>query len=79
MAWDSDYRCIIGEDNVDRLLLAIGEYMGWKGDISHVYVTSLSSISDFGLEPDDITKLSEKLGLAISESDYLTDIAQKMK
>jgi len=64
--------------NINRLLLLVGEHMGWEGDISHVFVSDQSTLGDFGLEPDGLRQISEKLGFVVSNDDYLTDIAVRM-
>jgi len=66
-------------ENIDRLLLMIGEYMGWEGDISHVFVSDLSQIGDFCLGDAEVAELSRKLGFDCGHDDYLHEIALRMK
>ena len=67
------------QENVNRLLLLIGEYMGWDGDISHVFVSDLTTLGDFCLEDEELSELAEKLGFAVEPQEYLHDIALRMK
>lgn len=66
-------------ESMDRLLLSIGEYMGWEGDISHVFVSDMSTLGDFGLEDSEVAALSKTLGFEVRPGDYLKDIALRMK
>jgi hypothetical protein len=64
--------------NCDRLLLMVGKYMGWKGDISHVFVSDLSTMGDFCLKESQLAAIAKQLGFKISNADYLHKIASKM-
>ena len=65
--------------NIDKLLLMIGEYMGWEGDTSHVFVSDESRIGDFSLENYELEELSTKLGFKVNQKDFIYEIALKMK
>ena len=68
-----------GITTMDRLLLMIGIYMGWNGDISHVYVSDESELGDFRLSDNDLEDLSDKLGFYVKSSNYLADVVKKME
>jgi hypothetical protein len=72
-------RKLDGLSELEQLLLMIGEYMGWNGDISHVYTSDLSSLGDFRLEDAEVEELGDKLGFKVKHKDYLDKIAEKMK
>jgi len=42
-------------------------------------VTDLSTIGDFGLEDDERCAASAKLGLMLSDDDYLYEIARRLR
>lgn len=69
---------IAQKTNIDNLLRLIGVYVGWGDDISRVFVTDKSSVSDFGLDAAEITDLATKLGFPIERGEYLVDIAVRM-
>jgi hypothetical protein len=64
---------------MDQLLLLIGDYMEWNGDISHVFVSNESQLSDFGLDDAEVKQLSDRLEFTVTQQDYLVDIAIRMK
>lgn len=63
--------------NVDRLLELIAPFMGWK-DISHVLVTDMSELGDFGLKDEQIAVLCRELGFTVKAEDYIYEIAARM-
>lgn len=68
-----------GITTIDRLLLMIGEYMGWNGDISHVYVSDLSQLGNFNIDDHEVVDLSQKLGFRVEFKDCLVDIVKKIE
>jgi hypothetical protein len=65
-------------ESVDRLLLMVGEYMGWEGDTSHVFVSDMTTLGDFNLEESEMEELSRKVGFPVARSDELKDVALRM-
>lgn len=64
--------------NVDKLLWLVAPFMGWA-DISHVFVSDMSSLGDFGLEDTELQQIQTTLGFPVKADDYLYEIAGKMK
>lgn len=65
-------------EELARLLLMIGEYMGWNGDISHVFVSDWSTLGDFGLDRTEVSAIGRKIGFKVKNSDHLHEIVEKM-
>jgi hypothetical protein len=42
-------------------------------------VTDLSTIGDFGLDHDDRSAASAMLGVALSDADYIYEVAQRLR
>lgn len=42
-------------------------------------VTDLSTIGDFGLDDDERFAASDRLGVALSDDDYLYEIARRLR
>lgn len=42
-------------------------------------VTDLSTIGDFGLDDDELSAASDRLGVALSDDDYLYEIARRLR
>ncbi|HEX3156781.1 MAG TPA: hypothetical protein VHV32_19285 [Candidatus Angelobacter sp.] len=74
----STSRVAAQRENCDRLLLIIGDYMGWGGDISHVFISDRSTFGDFNLEDSQLKAISQKIGLAVAQADYLHEVALRM-
>ena len=68
----------VNQENVKALLWMIAPFMGWK-NVDHVFVSDMSSLSDFGLDDGELQQIQNKLGFTIKASDYLFEIAAKMK
>lgn len=68
--------------HIDKLLLAVGEFMGAPGDAAgwaaECWVSDMSTLGDFGLEDDEVRQIGEKVGVAINNEDYLYEIAERM-
>ena len=63
---------------IERVLAAIAFFMSsdpvkW---MKNCWVSDMSSMSDFNLTEQDVTKISESLGVPIGEDDLLWKIAQ---
>jgi hypothetical protein len=42
-------------------------------------VTDLSTIGDFGLDDDECSAASATLGVALSDADYIYEVAQRLR
>lgn len=42
-------------------------------------VTDLSTIGDFGLDDDDRSSASAKLGVSLSDADYIYEVARRLR
>ena len=42
-------------------------------------VTDQSTISDFGLDPDELSTASTRLEVTVSDTDYVYDVAQRLR
>lgn len=42
-------------------------------------VTDLSTIGDFGLDDDELSSASTRLDVALSETDYIYEVAQRLR
>lgn len=56
---------------VDRVLDALGFGTAWVSD--------MSCVSDFPLDSDDLEKASQELGVEVGFSDYIYQVAQRLK
>jgi len=59
------------ESYVEQVLKAI--------DHPEALVTDLSTIGDFGLDADERSAASDRLGVALSDDDYLYEIARRLR
>ncbi|BFU90863.1 MAG: hypothetical protein NTAFB01_20500 [Nitrospira sp.] len=48
-------------------------------DHPEALVTDLSTIGDFGLDDDERCAASAKLGVALSDADYIYEVAQRLR
>lgn len=48
-------------------------------DHPEALVTDLSTISDFGLDDDERSAASDRLGVALSDDDYVYEIARRLR
>jgi hypothetical protein len=55
---------------VDEIMEAIG--------IKAVFISDESMVADFYLDEEDLKKASEKLGIAITDNDYIAELAAKL-
>jgi hypothetical protein len=65
-----------------KLLTAIGRAMDANDPADwakQCWISDISSISDFGLEIEGVQKVSEEVGVPISENDYLHTILTRME
>jgi hypothetical protein len=62
----------------EKLLVMIGEYIGWGGDTSLVFVSDESLIGDFNLEDNELEDLSSKLGFSVKHGDLVVEVVIKM-
>lgn len=46
--------------------------------ISAIMLTEESAVADFGLEQSVIEQLSERLGVPVSQHDYVADVLERM-
>ena len=60
-----------GEDHVELVLNALGH--------PETLVTDLSTIGDFGLEDDERCAASAKLGVTLSDDDYVCEIVRRLR
>lgn len=56
---------------VERVLTALGH--------PEALVTDLSTIGDFGLEDDERSAASATLGVALSDADFIYEVAQRLR
>lgn len=56
---------------VERVLTALGH--------PEALVTDLSTIGDFGLDDDERSAASATLGVALSDADYIYEVAQRLR
>ena len=59
------------ETYVERVVDALGH--------PEALVTDLSTIGDFGLDADERSAVSAKLGLTLSDDDYVYEIARRLR
>ena len=59
------------ESYVELVLNALGH--------PETLVTDLSMIGDFGLDDDDRFAASDKLGIALSDDDYIYEVARRLR
>jgi hypothetical protein len=59
------------ESYVEVVLSALGH--------PEALVTDLSTIGDFGLDDDDRSAASAKLGVALSDADYIYEVARRLR
>ena len=48
-------------------------------DHPEALVTDLSTIGDFGLDDDERSAASDRLGVAVSDDDYVYEIARRLR
>lgn len=63
--------------NVRRILVLIGQIA--KSRMSEVFVSDYSALWDFSLTKSQMKQLSKSLGFAIRASDYVVDVAIRIK
>lgn len=63
------------KDQVVRVVEAIKEVMGFDG----VVVSDESKLSDFSPDESEVAEIADKLGLEIKRSDYIYEIALRLK
>jgi hypothetical protein len=59
------------ESYVEQVLEALGH--------PEALVTDLSTIGDFGLEDDERAATSDKLGVTVSDTDFIYEVAQSLR
>ena len=64
--------------NIDKLLWMVAPFMGWP-DLDDVFVSDGSSLSDFGLDDEELQQIQTKLGFPIKADEYLHEIAARME
>ena len=66
-----DDRARLLEPYVDKVLDAIG--------IDVLYLSDQSAICDFGLDEEEIARISAALGIPVDRCDYIVDLAERLK
>lgn len=65
------------QDNVERLNVAVGRVLRAMGfEIEKVLVTDESMIADFAISDEDVVRVSETLGVKVSPSDFVWQVAE---
>ena len=59
------------ESYVERILTVLGH--------PEALVTDLSTIGDFGLDDDERSAANARLGVALSDADYIYEVAQRLR
>jgi hypothetical protein len=66
-------------EKVNVILRALGRYMGWKDDLSLVFVSDESTINDFGLKANDLAAMGKDLGITVEPQDLICELAARLE
>lgn len=71
------------QDEIDKLSIFVGDIIRALSSVMDappaMYVSDESKIGDFCLEPEELEKLSKKLGVPMKDEDLIIDVAQRMR